>query len=1015
MQSDYDNNLQSYFTDMEHLRGLFKDYVSAQKLPKRLIVFHGVGGVGKSSLLRMFRLHCKSEKIPVALASGDDTKSVLDVITRWTEDLKEDGIKFPSLSKTLDSYRAIQAKVDDQTKKTQTTGSRMADIASKAASKTAETAGGALLGAAIGSIVPGVGTAIGGAIGGVVSGMSADALTDWLRGFLTKPDIDLLLDPAKRFTTDFLVDIARVAEKKRIAMLLDTFEQMSSLEDWVGEVAQKVHPNVLMVIAGRKLPDWNRLWSGWMMNAQVEELKPMTEDIMRELIHRYYATMRGGEPDPVQEGAIIRFARGLPMVVTSAVQLWVKYGVEDFQSVKAEIVANLVDRLMEGVPSALIPALEAAAVVRWFDQPILRAVMKQEDVRDIYNELRRFPFVRTRAEGLALHDSVREIMDENLLVQDSERHYELHDRAALYFEKRLEKTLSEEAERLELERLYHRISSFEEKGIKLFQELAEQLTQHQFVGRLRILMKDVNTYQLHIPNSRLWRDYYNARLLHISARFLEAEEIYTKISEDEQAEIKLRAYALCDGSQIWTRNFRLMEPGGLERAFLAIERSQKLVPELDSKLALNFLHLRYAYMFKGELDKAIDALIQQYGFYKRIGDKSGIVYSLDMLKDLYGILGNWQMAADAEREGLMILGSMSPNQFLQTRLIGHNIWHKLWSGRLAESESGIKQALTFAEQEDYIEAFPGLYRDLGLVLGLQRQWKLSHEYFTKSVATYNEWISNERSSGLGTTLGFWGLIFLRQREFLNAEKYLTDSLSIKREIQDNSGIPETLVWMGEMYEMKMKETQGNKRSDYLAQAESCYQQCLDYRWTSRQYFECVALTGLMRIKYTQKEYSEIANIFTSAEQIAEEYRYHDLLASLHLFKGHVQWSGLVKAWSSGFDATLISYKLALLHALSYNRFLLDEVLWGERASTPLVDIISMCQSQGSNGRKILEVLANLWGSNVEEFMPSLSDNIFLSEMRGNSLSQAEAKTRKFEPGDGTPQANVIEKLRHSLS
>ncbi len=69
---------------------------------------------------------------------------------------------------------------------------------------------------------------------------------------------------------------------------------------------------------------------------------------MRELIQRYYATMRGGEPDPAQVEAIIQFARGLPMVVTSAVQLWVKYGVEDFQSVKAEIVANLVDRLMEG-------------------------------------------------------------------------------------------------------------------------------------------------------------------------------------------------------------------------------------------------------------------------------------------------------------------------------------------------------------------------------------------------------------------------------------------------------------------------------------------------------------------------------------------------------------------------------------------------------------------------------------------------------------------------------------------
>jgi hypothetical protein len=72
MQIDYDNDLLSYFTDMEYLRSMFKEYVSAEKLPKRLIVLHGVGGVGKSSLLRMFRLHCKREKIPVALVSGGD-------------------------------------------------------------------------------------------------------------------------------------------------------------------------------------------------------------------------------------------------------------------------------------------------------------------------------------------------------------------------------------------------------------------------------------------------------------------------------------------------------------------------------------------------------------------------------------------------------------------------------------------------------------------------------------------------------------------------------------------------------------------------------------------------------------------------------------------------------------------------------------------------------------------------------------------------------------------------------
>ena len=45
MQSDHDNNLQSYFTYMERPRDMFMNFVSAEKLPKRLLVFHGISGV----------------------------------------------------------------------------------------------------------------------------------------------------------------------------------------------------------------------------------------------------------------------------------------------------------------------------------------------------------------------------------------------------------------------------------------------------------------------------------------------------------------------------------------------------------------------------------------------------------------------------------------------------------------------------------------------------------------------------------------------------------------------------------------------------------------------------------------------------------------------------------------------------------------------------------------------------------------------------------------------------------
>ena len=66
-----------------------------------------MGGVGKSSLLRMFRLHCKSVNVPVALASGDEQKSALDVLVRWADDLKADGVALPTFGRTLGLFNVL--------------------------------------------------------------------------------------------------------------------------------------------------------------------------------------------------------------------------------------------------------------------------------------------------------------------------------------------------------------------------------------------------------------------------------------------------------------------------------------------------------------------------------------------------------------------------------------------------------------------------------------------------------------------------------------------------------------------------------------------------------------------------------------------------------------------------------------------------------------------------------------------------------------------------------------------
>jgi len=117
MQADFDRELQSYFTDVEHLRETFRQWLAAPALSKRMLVIHGVGGVGKSSLLRMFRLHCRSVGVPVALASGDEQKSAVDVLTRWADDLKADGVRLPEFGQTFQQYRALLTRAESEAEK----------------------------------------------------------------------------------------------------------------------------------------------------------------------------------------------------------------------------------------------------------------------------------------------------------------------------------------------------------------------------------------------------------------------------------------------------------------------------------------------------------------------------------------------------------------------------------------------------------------------------------------------------------------------------------------------------------------------------------------------------------------------------------------------------------------------------------------------------------------------------------------------------------------------------------
>ena len=108
-------------------------------------------------------------------------------------------------------------------------------------------------------------------------------------------------------------------------------------------------------------------------------------------------------------------------------------------------------------------------------------------------------------------------------------------------------------------------------------------------------------------------------------------------------------------------------------------------------------------------------------------------------------------------------------------------------------------------------------------------------------------------------------------------------------------------------------------------------------------------------------------------------------------------------------AKLDYFKQAMVYALRYNRFLLDEVLNGRSQGTPLHPIIPYCLERGKEGRQILISLRDWWQTGINQIGISQPDTISPIPL-GIPLLQAEHIARKREPGIGDLQKSVVEQI-----
>jgi tetratricopeptide (TPR) repeat protein len=302
-----------------------------------------------------------------------------------------------------------------------------------------------------------------------------------------------------------------------------------------------------------------------------------------------------------------------------------------------------------------------------------------------------------------------------------------------------------------------------------------------------------------------------------------------------------------------------------------------------------------------------------------------------------------------------------------------------------------------------------ILRDLGWALGVQAKFTEAEGCFCESLSMAERLgrratTESDTTMDQGVALGFWGAILAGHSHFREAEDRLLESRKIKESLHAASGTFESLNWLG-----LASELQGE-----WEKASAYYRERTQEKPLGINYFECGALTGLVRVKHAQRDFAAVPTLLAEAEQLAQQYEYNDHLASLRVMQGHVAWDGRLPEWGTGFEAAFRHYQHALIYALRYNRFLLDEALSGRPQGTPLRPIIPHCLERGEEGRRMLVALRDWWQTGVNDVGTPRPDTI--SPIReAIPLLEAERIAREREPGDGSPQRMVLEQIKAALS
>ncbi|WP_337099795.1 LuxR C-terminal-related transcriptional regulator [Paenibacillus sp. YIM B09110] len=235
-----------------------------------------------------------------------------------------------------------------------------------------------------------------------------------------------------------------LADSKRVVLLFDAYERMDVLDQWLRDYFLKqLEPHILTVIAGR-----TPLAEPWFLSPSWRQqiIRMPLVELDFEAVERYAGS--SGVHDHELVARLWRHSKGHPLtlsLVTFILEQAQLYGQDPVFS-DHDTLPYLVDKWLQEVPDEELRSLiEAASVLRQFNQDSLSFLMDKQVPSAQFHRLIRFSFIRKVERGWSLHALMREAVSQELIARAPMRYKKLREKGLLYYYGRLKENETFEA------------------------------------------------------------------------------------------------------------------------------------------------------------------------------------------------------------------------------------------------------------------------------------------------------------------------------------------------------------------------------------------------------------------------------------------------------------------------------------------------------------------------------------------------------------------------------------------